>query len=69
MSLYKGYNNTELTAVVAENPTLPAPLSDTQLLEVLYTCVDVEGDIVADSFCVAGCVSLGDGAVDDICAM
>ncbi|PVH67834.1 hypothetical protein DL98DRAFT_662459 [Cadophora sp. DSE1049] len=63
-----GYNNTELTFAVNKTMVVP-PLSTIQLLNVLYRCMDIEGDIAANSFCIAGCVSLGDATDSDMCAM
>jgi hypothetical protein len=66
---YKGYNTTELTTAAALNPTLPGPLTTAQLNDVLFRCVDTIGTLVADSFCIAGCISIGGDTVDDLCAM
>ena len=64
----KGYNNTELTFAVNKTNVVP-PLNTIQLLNVLYRCVDTKGDIAANSFCIAGCSSIGDLTVSDECAM
>ncbi|PMD64139.1 uncharacterized protein K444DRAFT_641069 [Hyaloscypha bicolor E] len=63
-----GYNNTELTFAVNKTNVVP-PLNTIQLLNVLYRCVDTRGDIAANSFCIAGCISVGDFTVSDECAM
>lgn len=64
----KGYNNTELMSAVNQTLVVP-PLSTIQLLNVLYRCVNTAGGITANSFCIAGCISLGGVTEDDMCAM
>ncbi|KAJ9150159.1 hypothetical protein NKR19_g5387 [Coniochaeta hoffmannii] len=63
-----GYNTTELTAATNSTNIIP-PLTDIQLLQVLYRCQDVAGTIVGNSFCIAGCISMGDNTQDDQCAL
>jgi hypothetical protein len=65
--LYKGYNGTELDTAV--NKTHSVPLLDSvQRLQVLYRCVDVNGGLLANAFCIAGCISIT-GLYNDECAM
>ncbi|KAJ9134269.1 hypothetical protein NKR23_g10227 [Pleurostoma richardsiae] len=63
-----GYNTTELTAGVNQTGIIP-PLTNVQLLQVLYRCENVAGSIVGNSFCIAGCISMGDNTQDDQCAL
>jgi hypothetical protein len=62
-----GYNTTELTLAVNKTTTI-GPLSTGQLLQVLYRCEDTLGDIVANSFCIAGCISIDGNTENDECA-
>ncbi|UKZ86542.1 uncharacterized protein TrAFT101_002366 [Trichoderma asperellum] len=63
-----GYNNTELTTAVNKTSIIP-PLADTQLLQVLYRCVDTNGTIAGNSLCIAGCISMNSTTLDDQCAL
>lgn len=65
---HTGYNITELTTATNRTNIIP-PLTDIQLLQVLYRCQDVSGTIVGNSFCIAGCISMGDNTEDDQCAL
>jgi hypothetical protein len=63
-----GYTNSELVvAVNISSPYVPA-LNTLQLLNVLYMCMDIQGTIAANSFCIAGCIDEGPIATNDMCA-
>ncbi|EFX03502.1 cellulose signaling related protein ooc1 [Grosmannia clavigera kw1407] len=62
-----GYNITEFETAVNATGTIP-PLADSQLLNVLYRCIDVEGGLVGNSYCISGCITMGD-LENDQCAM
>ncbi|OIW25524.1 cellulose signaling related protein ooc1 [Coniochaeta ligniaria NRRL 30616] len=63
-----GYNITELTEATNRTGIIP-PLTSVQLLQVLYRCKDVSGTLVGNSFCIAGCISMGDNTEDDQCVL
>jgi len=65
----EGYSDAALIAAVnTSSPYVPI-LNMRQLLQVLYTCIDTMGDIAAKSFCIAGCIDMGDIKNNDQCAM
>ncbi|KAH8890739.1 hypothetical protein GQ53DRAFT_650292 [Thozetella sp. PMI_491] len=63
-----GYNNTELASAVNKTSTMP-PLTSVQLLHAIYRCVDINGTIVGNSFCMGGCIPMGSTTTNDQCAM
>lgn len=46
----------ELIAAVSQTPSIP-PLQLPQLLQVLYHCQDIQGNLTSNSFCVNGCAA------------
>ncbi|KAH7011072.1 hypothetical protein EDB80DRAFT_383870 [Ilyonectria destructans] len=62
------YTNIELAAGVSRTVGVIPALAGNQLLQVLYRCTDTNGGIAGNSYCIAGCVSMGD-LEDDQCAM
>ncbi|ROT42903.1 hypothetical protein SODALDRAFT_327063 [Sodiomyces alkalinus F11] len=63
-----GYEIAELADAVALTSSIPN-LSDRQLLQVLYRCVDINGGIAGNSFCFAGCIDMGGALFNDQCIM
>ncbi|KAL1895026.1 hypothetical protein Sste5346_005446 [Sporothrix stenoceras] len=62
-----GYNETELTAAVNLTSTIP-PLEDYQLMNVIFRCIDINGNIAGNSYCIAGCIGMASTS-NDQCAM
>ncbi|CAK7212538.1 hypothetical protein SCUCBS95973_001497 [Sporothrix curviconia] len=62
-----GYNMTELMDAVNATTTIP-PLQDYQLMDVIYRCIDINGNIAGNSYCIAGCIGMASTA-NDQCAM
>ncbi|TFB00882.1 hypothetical protein CCMA1212_007325 [Trichoderma ghanense] len=67
--LANGYTAaTELRTAYDANPNAPT-ITDAQLGQVLYRCVDEAGGIVGNSYCIVGCAVVGDDTVNDMCTM
>jgi hypothetical protein len=47
-----------LTDAVNSTDPIP-PLNANQLRQVLYRCIDINGTLDANSYCIAGCISMG----------
>ncbi len=62
-----GYTVDELTAAVNATGTIP-PLLDFQLMNVLYRCIDINGTLAGNSYCISGCIPMADFS-NDQCAM
>lgn len=65
---WKGYTNAELIAAVNQTSTIP-PLNTSQLLQVIYHCQDINGNIVGNSFCEEGCLANSQATQDDQCKL
>ncbi|CAK7200153.1 hypothetical protein SEUCBS139899_002843 [Sporothrix eucalyptigena] len=61
------YNVTELTDAVNATSTIP-PLEDYQLMNVIFRCIDINGGIAGNSYCIAGCIGMASTS-NDQCAM
>lgn len=64
--MFSGYNLTELANAVNETPSIP-PLSAAQLLQVIYHCQDIYGNITGNSFCINGCLGSLNLTTNDDC--
>ncbi|OAA61640.1 cellulose signaling related protein ooc1 [Niveomyces insectorum RCEF 264] len=62
-----GYTSAELTTAVNATGVIP-PLLDFQLLDVLYRCIDINGTLAGNSYCISGCIHMAPNA-NDQCAM
>ncbi|PTB62521.1 hypothetical protein BBK36DRAFT_1144537 [Trichoderma citrinoviride] len=67
--LANGYTAlTDLRPAYAINPDAPT-ITDAQLGQVLFRCVDQAGGIVGNSYCIVGCAVIGDDTANDQCTM
>ncbi|KYK54084.1 cellulose signaling related protein ooc1 [Drechmeria coniospora] len=62
------YTDAELTAAVNTTGPIP-PIESNQLLQVLYRCIDTNGAIAGNSYCISGCISMPGNDANDQCAM
>ncbi|KAJ5620981.1 hypothetical protein N7510_004965 [Penicillium lagena] len=62
------YTVAELVAAVNQTLTIP-PLTSTQLLQVLYRCIDIKGSITGNSFCISECLASSNMTMDDQCSI
>ncbi|KAH0495793.1 hypothetical protein TgHK011_009323 [Trichoderma gracile] len=58
----------ELRAAYDLNPDAPT-ITDAQLGQVLFRCVDQAGGIVGNSYCIVNCAVIGDDTANDMCTM
>ena len=66
------YDVAALTAAYGANsrvPTLSDPITEDELRDVLFRCDDTDGGIVANSFCIVGCVPMGGNLDNDQCTL
>ena len=66
LTLIAGYNLSELAAAVNKTSSIP-PLMMNQLLQVIYHCDDIRGNIIGNSFCINGCLPAQSLTEDDEC--
>ncbi|UKZ61370.1 uncharacterized protein TrAtP1_002636 [Trichoderma atroviride] len=67
--LTNGYTaTTELRAAYSANPNAPN-ITDAQLSQVLFRCIDQAGGVVGNSYCIVNCAVIGNDTVNDECTM
>lgn len=68
-SCRQGYTATaELRAAYSTNPNAPN-ITDAQLSQVLFRCIDQAGGIIGNSYCIVNCAVIGNSTVNDMCTM
>lgn len=68
---FEGYQDGDLFTASQTTPpqALPSALDNVQLLQVLYHCKDINNGIIGNSYCISGCIAMGDETHNAQCAM